>query len=178
MASRAQVNFVMDKADAYRALQDARAYVTDFDLKGTSAKALYTRLERAIRIMRPWSTDGDASQRKQAMDYIIDIDSILSEKIGPASRREFPEQNGPHVDEYNVGDRVESGKRGTQEYDVGTVTSVQRARGGERSADKITVRWDRAKATYSDEPAALRKIKSTKAQLEREIAGVVTSGRK
>lgn len=86
--------FEADKAETYRALQDARAYVTDFDRDGKKAEAIYKRLERANRVMYPWSTDGTPAQSAKAIEYINEITSILSEKIGPASRREFREQGG------------------------------------------------------------------------------------
>lgn len=82
-----------DRAETYRALQDARAYVTDLDRTGRQAEALYKRLERGNRVMYNWSTDRtDAARQKKAIEYIHEITSILSHKIGPASRREFPEQ--------------------------------------------------------------------------------------
>lgn len=95
MASPEQ-RFEADKQSAYRALQDARQYVTDFDRTGSKAKALYERLARASRMMRPWSTDGTQTQSKKAIEYLNEITSIISEKIGPASRREFREQGGTH----------------------------------------------------------------------------------
>lgn len=57
-----------------------------------------------------------------------------------------------------VGDRVESGKRGTAEHDTGTVISVQRARGGDRGADLVRVHWKGAQATYNDDARDLRKL--------------------
>ena len=51
-----------------------------------------------------------------------------------------------------VGDRVESGDPGTEEYDLGEVLAV----GG----DYVTVRWDVAATTYDGEdPAELRVVK-------------------
>jgi hypothetical protein len=91
-----QASFEADRAEVSRALQDARAYVTDFDSDGRKAEALYGRLARASRLMQPWSTDGTAGQAQKAVEYLREIASILSEKIGPASRREFPEQGGHH----------------------------------------------------------------------------------
>jgi len=93
MASKEQ-RFEADKKYAYRALQDARQYVTDMDRTGSKAEALYERLSRASRMMRPWSTDGTSTQSKKAIEYLDEVTSILSEKIGPASRREFSEQGG------------------------------------------------------------------------------------
>lgn len=90
--SQRALAFEADKAEVYRALQDARVYATDFDRTGKKAEALYKRLERANRLMYAWSTDGDAAQSKKAIEYIKEIGSILTHKIGPASRREFPEQ--------------------------------------------------------------------------------------
>ena len=90
----AEHRFEADKKFAYRALQDARQYVTDFDRTGSKAEALYERLARADRLMRPWSTDGTSVQAKKAIEYLQEITSIISEKIGPASRREFSEQGG------------------------------------------------------------------------------------
>ena len=94
MSATTEQRFDADKAFAYRALQDARAYNTDIDRTGYLAKNVYKRLERASRMMRPWSTDGTAAQVKKAIEYLGEISSILSHKIGPASRREFPEQGG------------------------------------------------------------------------------------
>lgn len=88
----AEQRFEADKKFAYRALQDARQYVTDFDRTGSKAEALYKRLARADSLMRPWSTDGSSAQAQKAIEYLQEITSILSEKIGPASRREFSEQ--------------------------------------------------------------------------------------
>jgi len=93
MATAAR-RFELDKEEAYRALQDARQYVTDFDRRGSKAEAIYERLARASAMMRPWSTDGTTAQSKKAVEYLNEIKSILSEKIGPASRREFSEQGG------------------------------------------------------------------------------------
>ncbi len=90
----AEQRFEADKKFAYRALQDARQYVTDFDRSGSKAEALYERLARASGMMRPWSTDGTSAQSKKAIEYLNEITSILSEKIGPAARREFSEQGG------------------------------------------------------------------------------------
>lgn len=114
--------FEADKALAYRALQDARAYVTDFDRTGKKAEAIYERLARASRLMRPWSTDGTQAQANKAIEYLHEITSILSEKIGPASRREFPEQGGSRAGGKSaaqldrecreIADRVEARKRG------------------------------------------------------------------
>lgn len=93
MATAAQ-RFEADKKFAYRALQDARQYVTDVDHRGSKAKALYARLARARRVLEPWSTDGTSAQVKKAIEYLREITSVLSAKIGPASRREFHEQDG------------------------------------------------------------------------------------
>jgi hypothetical protein len=93
MATREQ-RFEADKKFTYRALQDARQYVTDVDHSGRKAEAIYARLERANRLMYPWSTDGTEAQSKKAIEYLNEITSILSDKIGPASRREFREQGG------------------------------------------------------------------------------------
>lgn len=93
MATREQ-RFEADRKFTYRALQDARQYVTDVDRTGSKAEALYERLARANRLMYPWSTDGTEAQSKKAIEYLGEITSILSEKIGPASRREFSEQGG------------------------------------------------------------------------------------
>ena len=86
--------FAADKQYAYRALQDARQYNTDVDHTGSKAEALYVRLSRASRLMYPWSTDGTPAQAKQANEYLAEITSILSEKVGPASRQELSEQGG------------------------------------------------------------------------------------
>lgn len=96
-------HFELDRAIACRALQDARAYVVDLDRSGRQAKAIYSSLERASRVMRPWSDDGshrnatgDAKAHgRKATECLREIASILSEKIGPASRREFPQQRTP-----------------------------------------------------------------------------------
>ena len=90
----AQERFEADKKFTYRALQDARQYVTDVDRTGAKAESIYERLAKANRLMYPWSTDGNATQSKKAIEYIQEITSILSDKIGPASRREFSEQGG------------------------------------------------------------------------------------
>jgi hypothetical protein len=93
MATAAE-RFEADKKFTYRALQDARQYVTDVDRTGAKAEAIYERLAKANRLMYPWSTDGSDAQSKKAIEYIHEITSILSDKIGPASRREFREQGG------------------------------------------------------------------------------------
>jgi hypothetical protein len=93
MATREQ-RFEADRKFTYRALQDARQYNTDVDRGGRKAEAIYERLARANRLMYPWSTDGTEAQSKKAIEYLNEITSILSEKIGPASRREFREQGG------------------------------------------------------------------------------------
>ena len=80
MATAAR-RFEADKKFAYRALQDARQYVTDFDRTGSKAAALYERLSRASRMMRPWSTDGTLTQRGTAIEYLKTITSILSGSI-------------------------------------------------------------------------------------------------
>lgn len=85
--------FEADRQYAYRALQDARAYVTDTDRNGIGARAIYERLARARGMMYPWSTDGRPTESEKAIEYLREITSILSEKIGPASRCEFPEQD-------------------------------------------------------------------------------------
>jgi len=95
MTTAAQ-RFEADKKFAYRALQDARQYVTDFDRTGSKAEALYERLARAANMLYPWTTDGTEAQAQKAMDYRREIMSILSDKIGPASRRAFSEQGGTH----------------------------------------------------------------------------------
>lgn len=84
----------LEKSETYRALQDARQYNTDTDRTGAKAEAIYDRLARANSVMRPWSNDGNAEQKKKANEYLTEITSILSHKIGPASRREFVEQGG------------------------------------------------------------------------------------
>ncbi len=86
--------FEADQLYASRALVDARGYNTDVDSTGRKAEAIYERLARAQRLMYPWSTDGTPAQAKRAIDYLQEITAILSEKIGPASRREFHEQGG------------------------------------------------------------------------------------
>lgn len=89
-----QEAFELDRQETYRALQDARAYNTDTDRTGKKAEAIYKRLEKANRVMYSYSTDGSPDQKKKAIEYLREITSILSEKIGPASRREFAEQGG------------------------------------------------------------------------------------
>ena|ERR1700750_3444457 len=86
--------FALDKDIAYKALQDARLYVTDMDPTGVKAEKIYKKLVRASNFMRPWSTDGSAAQIKKAIEYLDEITSVLSLKIGPASRAEFPGQMG------------------------------------------------------------------------------------
>lgn len=90
----AEQRFEADTKFVYRALQDARQYVTDFDREGSKAKALYVRLDKARSLMQPWSTDGTAVQAKKAIEYLRELGSLASDKIGPASRREFREQGG------------------------------------------------------------------------------------
>ncbi len=86
--------FDADKQYSYRALQDARQYVTDTDPTGRKASLLYERLARASRMMRPWSTDGTPAQSRIAIEHLNEITSMLSHKIGPASRRELEGQVG------------------------------------------------------------------------------------
>jgi len=86
--------FEADQLYVSRALVDARGYNTDVDPAGHKAEAIYERLSRASRLMYPWSTDGTPAQMKRAVEYLHEITAILSEKIGPASRREFHEQGG------------------------------------------------------------------------------------
>jgi hypothetical protein len=91
MPSTAQ-RFEADQQFTYRALQDARQYNTDTDPTGSRAEAIYARLAKASRLMYPWSTDGTPGQSRKAVEDLDEITSILTEKIGPASRREFSEQ--------------------------------------------------------------------------------------
>lgn len=155
--------FEADWKEVYRALQDARAYVTDFDRDGRKAEALYERLARAGRLMRPWSTDGTVEQSRKAVDAIREITSLLSEKIGPASRREFPEQGGsrggsptPREIEQDV-TRIASGDE--------TYTAKQRAAQAEIKLSAIPgSEWSRARVIgvlrELDTPA-LREIERT-----------------
>jgi hypothetical protein len=81
-----------DRQFTYRALQDARQYNTDTDPTGSRAEAIYKRLAKASRLMQPWSTDGTDTQSRKAVEYLDEITSILTKKIGPASRRELSAQ--------------------------------------------------------------------------------------
>lgn len=103
MASIREQSFEADKKLAYRALQDARQYVTDFDRTGSKARALYERLAQAANMLYPWTTDGTEAQAKKATGYRQEIMSLLSEKIGPAYRyhatRKSPAQLQREIDE-------------------------------------------------------------------------------
>lgn len=81
-----------DWRDAYRALQDARLYVTDFDRTGQKAERIYERLDGEVRRMREWSSDGPPSEAKRATEWLREAFSILTYKIGPASRATLPGQ--------------------------------------------------------------------------------------
>ncbi len=61
------------------AMAKARQYVTDFDKDGKKAEAIYKLLDRAKRLMSNYSDP-------KSIEMSRDITSILSEKIGPASR--------------------------------------------------------------------------------------------
>ncbi len=80
-------------AEARDTLAKARHYVIDFDRSGEKAEALYKQLATVERRMRAHATDSPvAARRDKAREYLEEIVSILTHKIGPASRAELPGQ--------------------------------------------------------------------------------------
>lgn len=180
----AQERFETDKKFTYRALQDARQYVTDVDRTGAKAEALYARLAKANRLMYPWSTDGNAAQSKKAIEYIKEITSILSDKIGPASRREFREQGGRRDHATKLADVVyetdqywvKRAAKGFEVYKIGPTSSTRVAvigypgdKGLQRAKDEIARREAATGTSHA--------TKKSPAQLQREIDDVLDKRR-
>lgn len=85
-------------AEARDVLAKARHYVTDFDRSGEKAEALYKQLATVERRMRAHATDSPvAARRDKAREYLEEIVSILTHKIGPASRAELSGQKKGHA---------------------------------------------------------------------------------
>lgn len=85
-------------AEARDVLAKARHYVIDFDRGGEKAEALYKQLATVERRMRAHATDSPvAARRDKAREYLEEIVSILTHKIGPASRAQLPGQKKGHA---------------------------------------------------------------------------------